>query len=599
MPAIGGAPGIRGPMGRLPFSSTALSTVTPWMAGEWDVFSLAPGGSATAPTYLATLYEAREKSIRVELDGTGTGSFAINRSSPECTEAILAQGNLVKVRIPEIHTGYLFAFFLETGDFTLISSDEAGGEMLTFGGRGILSYTEYACAWSASYVAGGQGPIDNVWRAYAAGTGNRPGQILRRMLEEMQNTGRPQLPLPLLTIDFDYAVDSNAVAWSPTDATAEFSYQAGDNGLAILTRLLETRRMTVQMGPDFDLHAYNSFGRELIATVRFERGVNIATELRRTQAPSESKTHMLVAGETDRYGRAVDTGAADRVTKEGYVAAFGTGTTALAGIGAAELQRLRRTHETIMFPIANRRTAVSLADPVTVGAVIGPNATAGHYLPGPEGTSGDFWVGDTVRVHTGTGPFDFNEVDFRVMAITISRDDDNHELIVIPELEEQPPSVVPFAVLYRSQLDAPDSIYPGTSAPIVWVENGDTGHSIQYPYAPTVGPITFIPVVRLNGQSAWSGMRFGGVGDITFESTFTAHTACNQPVRVNILLNGAVVATGTVVTFNPQATIEINATISVADGDELTAEFLHEGTACQIYVDYDRLTIIGTTLQVP
>jgi hypothetical protein len=56
-------------------------------------------------------------------------------------------------------------------------------------------------------------------------------------------------------------------------------------------------------------------------------------------------------------------------------------------------------------------------------------------LPGPEGTLGDFWVGDTVRVHTGYGTFDYPEVNAKVLAITITRDDANHELIVIPELE--------------------------------------------------------------------------------------------------------------------------------------------------------------------
>lgn len=409
---------------------------------EWDVFAMLPG--STPPSYLATLYEAREKSIRVVLDGTGEGSFSINRGSPECTEAILAQGNLVKVRIPEIHTGYLFGFFLETGDFTLISSDEAGGEMLHFGGPGNLSYLGYACAWSASYIAGGQGPIDGIWRAYAAGTGNKPGQILRRMLEEFQDPDRPQHPLPHLTIDFDYSVDSDAETWVATDATAEFSYQAGDDGLAILERLLETRRITVQMGADFDLHAYNSYGRDLTGgafgagVVRFTRGVNIATELRRSREPTSARTHMLVAGEKDKYARAVDTAAGSQVTKEGYVAAFGEGSAALVGIGQAEIRARKRTEQVITFPINNRRTAVSLSDPVTVGAVqaIPGVATSGFYLPGPPGTNGDFWLGDIVRLHTGSGPFDFNEVDARVTAITIARDDDNAELVVIPELEE-------------------------------------------------------------------------------------------------------------------------------------------------------------------
>ena len=414
------------------------------MAEEWDVFQMLPG--TDAPVLLTTLYEAREKTIRVELNGTGSGSFAINRSSPECTEAILAQGNLVKVRIPEIHTDYIFAFFLETGDFTLISSQEQGGEMLTFGGRGILSYLEYARAWSESYIVGGQDPIAGLWRAYAAGTGSAPGQILRRLLEEFQDPDRPQEPLPHLTIDFDYTNDSTVNPWDETDATDEFTYQVGEDGLAILLRLLETETIRVQMDPDFLLHAYNvaNLGRDLTGAafgagvVRFERGVNIATELRRELAVDRVATHILVQGEADKYGSAVLAGASTRVTKEAFLAAFGTGTTALNAIGAVDLQERLNVSDLITFQIANRRTAVSLAAPVTVGATVGAVATDGFYLPGPEGTNGDFWVGDTVRIHTGSDAFDYTEVDAAVQAITIAREDDNAELAIFVEAKTEP-----------------------------------------------------------------------------------------------------------------------------------------------------------------
>jgi hypothetical protein len=424
------------------------------MAEEWDVFSLAPGGDYAQPEYLATLYNAFGKQIIVELGNTGSGQFSINRYSTECTEEILAQGNLVKVRIPEIGPDYIFAFFLETGDFTLISSQEQGGETLTFGGRGILSYLEYARAASLSFVTGGQDPIAGVWRAYAAGTGSAPGQILRRMLEEMQHVDRvypvaESHPLPLLTIDFDYTDDSTAVAWDETDATDEFAYQVGEDGLAILLRLIETETIIVQMSPDFLLSAYNpgNFGQYLAGAafgagvVRFEKGVNIAIELRREQAATRVVTHVLVQGEADKYGGAVLSDAASRVTKEGFLPAFGTGTTALNAIGAVDLLSRLNVSDTIQFPINNRRTDVQLFTPVTVGSVVGPGATTGVYLPGPSGTNGDFWVGDTVRIHTGSGPFDYTEVDAVVERITIARNDDNAELEVFVEATTLPPEI--------------------------------------------------------------------------------------------------------------------------------------------------------------
>lgn len=404
------------------------------------------GVVAAAPTLLATLYNAREKSIRVELNAAGSGSFAINRTSPECTETILAQGNLVKVRIPEISAEYLFAFFLETGDFTLISSDEEGGEMLHFGGRGNLTYLHNAVAWSESFFPAGADPQAGLWRAFAFGGGGEPGAILWRTVMEFMQATRPQHPVPLLTIDFDDNLDSDGNAWTDTDATAEFTYAVGDHGDDILQRLIETEVLTVWMGPDFDFHAYNSFGRDLTGAafgagvVRFERGVNIAVELRRELTTDEVVTHNLVSGEADKYATASLADAASRVTKEGYVAAYGETTTPLAAIGADDLQKRLNKSDLITFPIANRRTTLSLADPVTVGAVKATPGlgAAGYYLPGPAGTNGDFWLGDTVRVHTGYMAFDYTEVDAVVQAITITREDDNAELIVIPELKTVP-----------------------------------------------------------------------------------------------------------------------------------------------------------------
>lgn len=409
------------------------------VAIEWDVFSLPPNGSADPPTYLATLYDAREKRIRVEHKGTGSGSFAINRTSPEVSETVLAKGNLVKVRVPEIHSDYLFAFFLETGDFTLVSSDEAGGEMLRFGGRGNLCYLECARNWNVSFT-GGSNPRDGVWRAYAFGGGNAPGQILTRMLAEMQDPDHPYPALPLLTTDFNTTVNSAGTAWSTTNATEEFSYKVGDDGLAVATLLADMDVMALRMSPGFLLQAFNEpYGRDLSATVRFAKGLNVVAELQRAWVgPSVPETVMLVSGETDNYAVAVGINATSKVTKHGFMTSFGTSATALIGQGETELVKRAKATELIMFQIANRRTEVQLTAPITVGSIIGPDASTGFYLPGPTGTNGDFWVGDIVTLNTGSGPFDFNEALMRVLAISITRDDDNHELIIIPELEPAP-----------------------------------------------------------------------------------------------------------------------------------------------------------------
>ena len=574
------------------------------MAEEWDVFSLPPGDSASPPTLLATLYNAREKSIRLEEDATGSGQFAINRTSPECTEAILAKGNLVKVRIPEISTGYTFAFFLETGDFTLISSDEAGGEMLHFGGRGNLCYLERAVAWNESFLPAGHDPIAGIWRAYAFGGGNAPGQILWRTLVEMTHADRPQHPLAHLTIDFDEDVDSDGETWLTTPATSEFSYPVGETGMEILERLLETDRMHVWMGPDFDFHAYNDTGRDLTGAafgagvVRFERGVNIAVELRRATTEDRVITDDLVQGENNTYDTARLRDADERVTKEGFLAAFGT-ELSLEAQGRVDLNERLDVSETITFQINNRRTAdVVLSDPVSIGSpqAVPGLATAGYYLPGPDGTNGDFWLGDTVTVHTGSGAFDFNEAEGRVVAITISREDDNAELIVIPEIRFEPPTSPAYGILYRVDTNA--NVSPdGVPRQLNWGRAGDNPFA-GYPVRPTVGLIE--PILDpAPYDSAYPHIGWRYLGDGTVDVVVVASyigvlvgakgfpASCT--VTLQLLLNGTPV-TGAVATRRHSGFLQSYAgviwvsmaAVAGVATDELTATLSLTGTPSNV-----------------
>ena len=374
----------------------------------FDVYSL---GDATTPalTYLATLCAAFDKSFRVELDGTGSGKFSINRSSADATAAILGDGDgdvrYIQVRIPGI-TGWdtpRFGFFIEEGDFRLLDSNEEGGETLTFKGHGSLAYLDFARMATHSYITGGRDPYTGLWRLYSAGTGSKPGQMLGRIIEEAQDTDRPTVPLPLLTDTFDYTNDSNAAAWASSTATDEFAAQIGESLLSVVGRLIGTGTITVQMSPTFVLSAYNSFGTDRSSAtfaankVRFVGGTNIAEGLTRQIRPSREATHAWVYGEAEASAVASLADAATRVTREAFLSTTGTATTTLEAVGDADLAERQLRAESLSVRIA-----------------LGDDDSTGLYQPWD-----DFWVGDTITLHTGTGEFDYDNVSFRVAAINI------------------------------------------------------------------------------------------------------------------------------------------------------------------------------------
>lgn len=132
------------------YGITLALTGTPVDPIGHDVHEIIPPGDTI--NFVGTLDDAYNKSIRPVRNEPGSGQFTINRSSPNATAAILKPGNLVKVRYPEIDPAYIFAWFMEQGDFGLLSTDEQGGEEITIGGRGALSYWDRAVWLSQRYT---------------------------------------------------------------------------------------------------------------------------------------------------------------------------------------------------------------------------------------------------------------------------------------------------------------------------------------------------------------------------------------------------------------------------------------------------------------
>lgn len=483
-----------------------------------DVYEIVPPGDTI--NFVGTLDDAFNKAIRPVLNEPGSGQFTINRNSPNATAAILKPGNLVKVTYPEIDPDPIFAWFMEPETSTLISLNEEGGEDITIGGRGALSYwdrviwqaTKYTIPWwpatmatppagtrgavivtAGTYrhytIAGGvitgyanftttgfsayfdsrqtyQWPSANSKRflvhltttedpsspdytgyyfhphqdgvteylpSYATGTtstvllsdisADKPGAILYRMFQEGTDASRPDQPIPLMTIDFTATTDSNGDAWATTDALAGVTAELGETFLDTIVKLLATGVIDVEMGPDLDMHAYNAQGRDLTGTafgagvVRFAKGVNIADELKRERSNVPVATHIEVIGTDGAVGTAVLPDAASRVTREVSTTGDSNDTTVLAAIGLANLNARLIASDAIGFRIA-----------------AGDDDATGRYLPGPAAAAnGDFWLGDLVTLHTGTGEQDFNEADERVYAVTIAEDEAGN-LEVTPEV---------------------------------------------------------------------------------------------------------------------------------------------------------------------
>jgi len=97
---------------------------------EVDVFD---GGDPD--TMLATLENARNVAFTTQLSETGSGSFVLNRYDPKATAAILAVGNLVRMKVGGV---YRFAYWIEEPDRVDVSPREASGEDKLLPGRGAL-----------------------------------------------------------------------------------------------------------------------------------------------------------------------------------------------------------------------------------------------------------------------------------------------------------------------------------------------------------------------------------------------------------------------------------------------------------------------------
>lgn len=369
-----------------------------------------------------------EKKVRAVLNEPGEFSFAINRYDAQVTAARLQRGNIVRATFTEIDPDPIFEGILEEGDFDLISSDEEGGEELRFGGPGSFRYLGNARLGpeNLQYPFGAY-PSEGVWRW----TNEQAGSIIRRMLDEAQ-LHTPN-PLPLLTRTFDDVNDSNGVPWEDLDGDWEDTI--GSPLDAAVARLVDAGRLYARMDPGLVLSLYQTWGRDLTGafgtdTVRFEKGVNIASELTRQMLGREWYSHVLVQTKSDYLWVAA---LSYPYVREGFLDLTNASDSAVA-TRAAEHRMLRgdEVQDQLTLEVA------------PYGQAREPNQPElGWYYPGPDWSEhGKFWLGDLVTVHTGTDPFDYDEETFRVYAVTLQEDETGALAVPVVELNspDRPPS---------------------------------------------------------------------------------------------------------------------------------------------------------------
>lgn len=341
--------------------------------------------------------------MRMAENELGAGKFTIRRDHASATAANLAAGNYVKVTIPIIDTDPIMGFWLDEHDDTILARNEEGAEVLERSGAGTLAILGRAALLDQFY----NGPLGGAARGNYSAPGNwtwtqEPyGAILVRLIEEGQL--EPGTPLGDVTIDFVRTLDSNGNAWPDVEELIEFPI--GTDGLTVYQRLIASGYLFVRADPDLAIHGYGtspgvdrSSGSFASGKVRFVKGENINTELRRSGHGSIAATHALVVGKDLTYRQ---------VVSPDYSTGTGRWTTVdydnsndpdlLDKVGDQDLIMRKRALEGVEFEIR-----------------AGDDDTTGLYLPWKH-----FQPGDLVTLHTGSEDWDYNEATARLIGFRI------------------------------------------------------------------------------------------------------------------------------------------------------------------------------------
>lgn len=368
-----------------------------------------------------------EKQCRVAFNEAGSFSFRIPKGHAQATAAILHPGAIVDFTFPEIDdTQPLFEGLLETGDFDLLMPGEEGAEELSFGGPGglaVLRRAKVHFQWEYDTVGAPASVVklsEGVWRW----VNQEPGDILERLIEEAIARG----VLGMVTYTFDDSDDSDGVPWT---ARGSWKEDIGASLYDAAMRLVAAGQMHVEMRPGMILDAFQTIGTDRTATsfgadkVRFVKAVNIVDQVGRSMAGQAAATHALVKGDDGSWMEVVKPGfdAMTDVYTEIVVEAGSHDPDVMEATGLRALEARAEAQHAIIFGT----TVPWPGDPT--------DELSGLYLPGPTWSArGQYWPGDLVTLHTGTGDFEYDNETFRLYAITLRESKTGHLDTPIVEL---------------------------------------------------------------------------------------------------------------------------------------------------------------------
>lgn len=362
-----------------------------------------PDGS----TLIGTLDDSQlvASEARPALYELGALRFVVSRHLAEASSALLAKGNYVKYRVPSVSEDPIALFVLKDDLSVLIDKAEKGAEYLEVRGPGGLWILQFARLREEVYAPAqptrGDWDDDVSWNW----RNRNYGAIFVRAIEEGQN--QPGTPLGAISIDFDRDVDSDGVPWAVI--AADFSVPIGTDVLALADRLAAAGDFYPVLTPDMVLHAYQTYGRNLTGAfasdnVRFQKGVNIQTELKRSRT-LDRVTHLITRDLDAVYRTYVTPDAFDQAV---YAFLDISWTNDADQVEKTALNLLAASNDAAQLYVFE--TSPGFA-PVT-----------GEYMPGPVGTDGHFWPGDEATIHTGTGEHDLNAAAARVTAVSLVLD---------------------------------------------------------------------------------------------------------------------------------------------------------------------------------